>query len=350
MTTGFRAKVASPYELDERPTLITLKKWFNVLKIYCEQNEEFDVFFEDGDNTTWIAKSIDSTRGIVVHPRQAVAAVEADEDEGIEAVDEVDGITAEQARVLTRQRRKDLNALLNIYAHVVPENYYDMVIENATSIQWIFTKMAESLGLQTTKQYFLNSHSIQYDPDKDTPEKLYMRLRGHYQLAAPKAGSTFDGVPVTQDIKIGPLAELMLVEKTLERIDSRLPAYIVKTRGHLMEDGMKTLFCIRRLLWNQVSTMIDEMNNSGDASANYVDTRGKSSGRRPRKNFDGVKRDSDKKFPSRRREGQQANSGRNLSVRFEKNANGGEKICGSCFRAGKSQEVFMSHDTRNAEI
>ena len=62
----------------------------------------------------------------------------------------------------------------------------------------------------------------------------------------------------------------MLVEKTLERIDPRLPAHIVKTRGHLMEDGNQTLFCVRRLLWNQIETMLDEINANGNGSINFV--------------------------------------------------------------------------------
>ena len=120
-----------------------------------------------------------------------------------------------------------------------------------------------------------------------------MRLRGHYQLAAPKAGSTFDGAVLESDVKIGPLAELMLVEKTFERIDPRLPAHIVKTRGHLMEDGQKTLYCVRRLLWDQVENMITELDNSGDGQVNYVDTRSK---------WPGKQKKNSKSYPSRRRE------------------------------------------------
>ena len=341
MTSSARAKVKSPYIIDDSTaTLITLKKWFNVLEVYCEQNEEFDVFAADGIHANWTARSKDSTRGINVPPQEAVEAVVADAEQNIEAVEAVAGITVAEAQALTRQRRKDLNALLSIYADNVPENYYEMVLDDATSIKWIFTKLAESLGLQTSKQYFLNSHTIQYDPDKDTPEKLYMRLRGHYQLASPKAGSIFDGVVLDQDVKIGPLAELMLVEKTLERIDPRLPAHIVKTRGQLMEDGLKTLFCVRRLLWNQISTMIDELNNSGDAAqANYIDTKKKWG--RSKKSFGGAKRDSDKPKSSFRRND---SSGSRVNFRFDKSVAGGnDKICGSCFRAGKSQEVFLSH-------
>lgn len=336
MAGHFRAKVASPWILNDRSaTLITLKKWFNVLKVYCQQNEEFDPFFpgEAGENENWTAHKVDATRGITITARQAVQAVEADADNGIEAVEAVEALTAAEAQTLSRQRRKDLDALLSIYANHVPECYYEMVLEDATSIQWIYTKLSQSLGLQATKQYFLNSHTIQYDSENDTPEKLYMRLRGHYQLAAPKAGSTFDGVVLEQHVKIGPLAELMLVEKTLERIDSRLPAHIVKTRGHLMEDGHKTLFCIRRLLWDSVADMLIELDKAGDAEANYVDSRTKWPGK--------SKNRSDKsKHSSSRSRDQRSNK----TVRFDKSKNGGDdKICGICFRAGKSQEVYSSH-------
>ena len=37
----------------------------------------------------------------------------------------------------------------------------------------------------------------------------------------------------------------------------------MKTRGHLMEDTGKTLFCIRRLLWNQLETSWAGSNGNG---------------------------------------------------------------------------------------
>lgn len=337
MANRLRAKVPSPYNLDENSaTLITLKKWFNTLRVYCQQNDEFAPFYPGGDHVNWTAHKVDATHGINVLALQAVEAVEEDAANGVEAVEAVVGRTAAEAQEMTRQRRIDLDALLTIYADYVPESYYELLLEDATSIQWIFTKLAESLRLQTTKQYFLNSHTIQYDQEKDTPEKLYMRLRGHYQLAAPKAGSTFDGVALEADVKIGPLAELMLVEKTFERIDPRLPAHIVKTRGHLMEDGHKTLFCVRRLLWDQVPAMILELDNAGDAHANYVDSRT----RYPNKSRN--RSDGSKNSSSRRKDSRQSTSVKH--IRFDKSTTGGDdKICGICFRAGKSQEIFLSH-------
>ena len=249
------AKVPLPYLLpDGVITQISLKKWFNVLNTYYKQNNEYLLFYPGGEHEEWTAFAVDRTRGLAVH---AVPAGEG--------VADADVVTAQQARDRTAHLRRDLDTLLSNYACYVPESYYAMVIEDATSIQWIYNKLAQSLNLESTKQYILNSHAIHYEPDDgDTPEKLYMRLRSHYQQAAPKAGTNFNNVILATDININPLVELMLVEKTLEKIDQRLPAHIVKTRGHLMEDGSQTLFCARRLLFNQVDTMLDELNRNGN--------------------------------------------------------------------------------------
>ena len=333
-----RARVPPPYALEEKNiSLITLKKWFNILKTYNQQNEEFLQFYEDGDHEQWTARSEDPTRGLLVEPANAVVANVA---QNIVAADE---ITQAEATRRTRILRRDLNTLLNNYANYVPEYYYEMVLDDATSIQWIFEKLAESLNLQTDRQYILNSYSIQYSPDTgDTPEKLYMRLRGHYQLAAPKAGSTFAGRPVREDVKIGPLVELMLVEKTLARIDPRLPPHVVKTRGHLMEDGQQTLFCVRRLLWNQVDTMIAELDQANDNghigyvnSSRYDETKNKKGDYKQNRHSLNVrfqKQDKKKFYQS------------DKYLKDAKPTSVTDKICSRCFRAGEPQSRYMSHN------
>ena len=102
-----------------------------------------------------------------------------------------------------------------IFAEYVPLGYYDMVLEQATSINSIFDMMSTSMQLTSENQYILNSHKIKYgDVQDDNSEKLYLRPRFHYALAAPKAGSKFDGRDIEEDVEINELSELMLVEKT----------------------------------------------------------------------------------------------------------------------------------------
>ena len=87
----------------------------------------------------------------------------------------------------------------------IPLGYYDMVLEQATSIQSIFDMMSTSLQLTSENQHILNSHKIKYeDVQDDNAEKMYLRLRAHYALAAPKAVSKFDGTDVTNNVnKLG---------------------------------------------------------------------------------------------------------------------------------------------------
>ena len=323
------AKVPQPYPLPGGvSTLISLKKWYNVVNTYNKQNDEYLQFYQDGQHEQWTAFSVDRTRGLVINEVPAGDGVAAG-----------DVITAQQARDRTAQLRRDLDTLLNNYASYVPESYYTMVIEDATSIQWIYDKLAESLGLESTKQYILNSHTIRYEPDNaDTPEKLYMRLRSHYQQAAPRAGTNFNGNVLNVDATVNPLVELMLVEKTLERIDPRLPEHIVKTRGHLMEDGHQTLFCAKRLIFNQVETMLAEINmNENGAQINYTNA-----GKRNQKFTKGSKFNRFKRYPETKSVSFQDTSDR-FGRRSSSKQESKDHFCGSCFRAGKPQSQFMDH-------
>ena len=325
---GGRAKVPSPQLFEEQgATIQYLKKWSNVVSNYHKQNDEFLVFFEGEEHENWTAKSADQTRGLVVMPRAGVPANVAD---GIAAVQE---ITQDQADALSRGLRRDLDTLLNSIANYAPEAFYDTIINDATSIRWIFDRLSIACKLNSGNQYILNSHLINYNPEHgDTPEKLYLRIRSHYGQAAPQAGTTFDNRVLDQNVQINELCELMFVEQTLSKIDPRLPAYVQATRAHLMHDG-KTLFCIRRLLWDQIDMMLTEMNEKEDLSATVRFARGNfQSGRGNFQNF----RQNNKK---------QSKFGRS-SKKEENNTN----LCGACFRANKSEQIYTSHDIANCKF
>ena len=332
-----RAKVANPYVFDEyQPSLSSLKKWYNRTENYMKQNEENLQFFDDEEHSAWTAKSVDPTRGLIIHPRAGQLAIVANPDEDILAQPAVEERTADEATRLTRILRRDLETLLNNYAAYCPDGFLDLIVEDCTSIKWIFERLAASYKLESTKQYFLNSHLIQYRPnDGDTPEKLYIRLRAHYKAAAPKRGNNFDGRVLQEDVRLNELSELMLVEKVLERVDPRLPAHVMKTRGHLMQDEEKTLFCIRRLLWDQLDTMVQEM-DQGEHLASMVTTRNITSGTRRNDRYK-----SKQGFPSKNRGSKSSNKS------FRSNPKGAadrEKMYGACFRAGRQQHVYSSHN------
>ena len=319
-----RAKVPNPYPFEEKDaTVQSLKKWFNVISNHQKQNDEFLIFFEGEERENWTAKKIDPTRGVVVQQRAADIA------NGIEA------INADQAATMSRRIRRDLDTLLNTFATYVPEAFYDTIVEEATSIKWIHDRLALYCKLGSNKQFVLNSYTIKYDPDNgDTPEKLYLKLKAHYSNAAPKANSKFDGQNVDNDVAVNELCELMLVEMTLVKIDSRLPAHIQATRAHLMQDD-KTLYCVRRVLWDQVDQMIAEINDKDDLSSSIRLLNSKNQG--AARNNSG--------FNMRR------NSGNNFKKQVQFNDNGqnktrgkSDKFCSACFRASKPENVYRSHD------
>ena len=319
-----RARVPNPQPYDESSKdLRYLKKWFNRLKNYTMQNDEFLAFFEGGEHETWNCKRDDKTYGLVVEPRPAVANGAPE-------------ITADQARIKTQTLRRDLEALLLIFAEYVPLGYYDMVLEQATSINSIFEMMSTSMQLSSENQHILNSHKIKYgDVQDDNAEKLYLRLRAHYALAAPKAGAKFGGKDIEEDVKINELCELMLVEKTLEKIDHRLPSYVQANKGYLFDEG-KSLFCVKRLLWNQVDAMVADINKEEEkAGARQALVRfGKEVNKRNQK----------------RQQSTYAGSNINKSNNnnYSKSTARVEMMmCGHCFRAQKPQTVYSTHNIQD---
>ena len=136
---GGRAKVPNPQQFEEQgATIQYLKKWTNVISNYHKQNNEFLVFFEGEAHENWTAKSADPTRGLIISPRAGIAANPA---AGVVAVQ---AITQDQADARSRELRRDLDSLLNSIANYAPEAFYDTIINDATSIRWIFDRLTIS--------------------------------------------------------------------------------------------------------------------------------------------------------------------------------------------------------------
>ena len=119
-----------------------------------------------------------------------------------------------------------------------------------------------------------------------------------------------------------------------------------------MEDGNQTLFCVRRLLWNQIQTLLDEINMNGNGAINSINSDvnyvGGYRNYRPRsdgaRNYDFQNRSGIKNkkvtWDRSSRQKTRPNSGKSAE----------SMMCGACFRAGKPQSEFLSHhyeDCRN---
>ena len=98
-----------------------------------------------------------------------------------------------------------------------------------------------------------------------------------------------------------------------------------------MQDG-KTLYCVRRLLWDQVDQMIDELNEKDDNSSSI-------------RYFNATGNDAQHKGNRFRQKGGRYNQGRQNTDSFKQNGSARpEKLCGACLRAGKPESVYSSHN------
>ena len=72
-------------------------------------------------------------------------AIVADPVINVEAVSAVEEITQDEVDRRSRAKRRDLDILLNHYATYASKAYYETILDEATSIEWIFTRFALSL-------------------------------------------------------------------------------------------------------------------------------------------------------------------------------------------------------------
>ena len=111
----------------------------------------------------------------------------------------------------------------------------------------------------------------------------------------------------------------------------------MQTRGYLMQNEGKTLFCVRQLLWNQIEAMLLEIETENH-QISQIDVRSATISH---------KRGTYQNRFQRRGGRISSRGGQRGAFSGSSKQNSEEKICGTCFRAGKPQSVFLSHNSDN---
>ena len=114
-----------------------------------------------GIYSTWTAGEQNEDRIEAVHAADPLLIV-------VPAPPNEAAVQAHQEQVLDKRRRL-CKTFLSQVAKCVSENHYTTVMRQATSLQWIYTKIREDYDILQRGIHFLNILDIKYDPATMTP-------------------------------------------------------------------------------------------------------------------------------------------------------------------------------------
>ena len=141
-------------------------------------------------------------------------------------------------------------------------------------MQWIYDTLRSNYDIQQRGINFFNILDVKFDPDSTTPVSFYNKYRTVLVNNLAKAGDVIryknDG-PLTEDEKMTPMLEDLILLNVLREIDPRLLAFVKLHYNHKMQHKDKLMDFKSDMLVNIPSFLNqinnDEHNNAIKASA-----------------------------------------------------------------------------------
>ena len=186
--------------------------WKYNLQSFLRQKTEWSLFMPGGDYTEWTCLDEDATRGLVINP--------------VDIADENSRQEAKQKTFLLRGQNEDL---LTCVATFCPSGFYEFVMRESTSLQWIYDQILSTYNLQTKRQDVLNGSEMDFNfSEKFTYQHAYIQLKDFYMSALLPKGSKWKGKTLNEAETLSPLAESLIIEKWLFKIHPNLPGHVKK--------------------------------------------------------------------------------------------------------------------------
>ena len=237
-----KAKLPTPQKLQSVGiTRDDFETWWHFVKIYCQQNTDYNQFFPGGKYSQWTAETRDATRGISVDPAEG------------------DGDITQRAAAAVAETMKIrllLSSLLTTIAAFCPEGTFKPVLSESTSIQWIHDRIAKVCKIQTTGRHLPKVLNIKWEADKDTPDAFFLKVKSAFQDSLMPAGTKYHGSALATPETLGPLTKSIIVVKWLEAIHPSLPNYIMENRGDLFTDESPNFCDIQPELCNIMDSLL----------------------------------------------------------------------------------------------
>ena len=209
-----KIKISKPERLPrEGVTDTDLNTWKNELFNYLNQEEEFELFLEDGRYATWTAKEFCAKR--IQH---AVAPdTEAD----------------------LPKRQRQLHNYLTVIAGCAYKDHYMVILDQATSMNWIWEELKTVYQITSKGKDFLGIVDIKWDPTVSSATTIYNSYRAKIMENLKPAGTKvlWKNQTLTANESISPTFEDHILLSVLQLIDRRLPQKVKEVYGPRMEQG-----------------------------------------------------------------------------------------------------------------
>ena len=203
-------KIYPPNQLpNEGVTDVQFKIWKEELEIYLETEDKFEKFFPGGRYANW--EAAESFEGRIQTP------VEPDTETNLPRI------------------QKDLRQFVALVAKYVHQDYYNPIVRHSTSLSWIYNKIREDYDIQQQGVHFLNIMDLVWDPTaQTTPTGFYNSYRSAIigNLAKQGAFIKWKNTTLSEDEKLTPSHEDLILLNVLTLLHPKLPAYIKETYGH----------------------------------------------------------------------------------------------------------------------
>ena len=228
-------KIYPPSQLPDRNVSETqFNIWTEELEVYLSQEKDFAIFLPGGTYEGWGSFETNNSRIPNLNPADRVIAG--------------GNINAEQAEAQNREklikRQRDLRTVLSIVGKCVSTGHYNSVVRHSTSLQWIYNTLRCDYDIQQKGIHFFNILDLKYDSQTMTPVSFYNQYRTHISNNLAKSGDTIkykDNLALTEDERLTPMLEDLVLINVIGMIDARLPAFVRSHYNHKMKNDDKLM-------------------------------------------------------------------------------------------------------------
>ena len=293
-----RIKISKPERLPREGISDTdLNTWKNELLNYLAQDDDFELFTENGIYKSWEASENNRDR--------------------------LTAVTSPDTSADLKKRRRQLNNFLTIIAGCCYKDQYMVIIEQATCLEWIWNELKNVYQITHVGKDFLNIVDIKYDPETMNATSIYNAYRAKI-LENLKPKNTIikwkNNMLLKTNESLTPTFEDHILLSVIQLIDPRLPSKVREIYGPRM-DNEKFLMDFKQDILSNVPKMIEDLENQDNQinalkiqlqQANLAPVRFNNRRSRPdRKNF---------------------------------NNSRGDKFCRLCHLAQKPRSIITSHE------
>ena len=301
-------KISKPERLPKDNVSETdLHAWWNEIKNYLNQDDDFHLFKTGGAYSTW-------------------KPGEENEDRITEPVGRDNN-----ADLIKRQRQ--LNNFLTVIAGCCSRDHYMHIIKQATSLNWIWTELQIAYQHQHKGKNFLNITDIQWNPQDSSPMSLYTNYRAKILENLKPQGTVLqwkNDETMGKSEVMTPTFEDHILLTVINLINPKLPAKVKEVFGPRLEKG-KFLMDLKNDILANVNKMLEDLDNE-DIKINAA---------YPHQEHDPYQMAYMR--GSFRGRGRGRGNG-NRPNRGQGNNRGGNKFCRLCHLARQERQITLSHE------